>query len=213
MIVELRTFELQPGRLPEAERRLADASRRRQELSPLGASLRTEIGPLNRLVQLWPFADRAALRAASAAARRLEGWPPALGDALRRQRVERLEPFDFSPPLPAGALGPYFELRTYECASADDLERLAAVWRLALPARLEHGPLAGVWRAGRGARLRFVHLWPYRSLDGRAELRRRVRELGVWPPPLVARRRGLPAWRLTRQETQILVASEFSPLR
>jgi hypothetical protein len=40
-----------------------------------------------------------------------------------------------------------------------------------------------------------------------------VRQAGVWPPALVARRLGLPAFRFARQKSRILRPAPFSPLR
>jgi len=202
MRYEIRTFDLLPGALAEAERRLAE--RARSDAALCGA-FRTEFGPLNQIVELLlaSTADESWRAAESALA----------GLALAATR-EPFAPLRFSPPLAAGSCGPYYELRTYTYAEPTDLERLATAWQEALPARLALGPLTAVWHSvpvGPGGR--FVHVWPYRTLDERARLRHEIRARGEWPPGTVAERRGLPPYRLLRQENKLLLPLAYSRLR
>jgi hypothetical protein len=53
---------------------------------------------------------------------------------------------------------------------------------------------------------RFLHIWPYRSLDERVRLRAKAVADGVWPPP------GGPG-QLTAQQSDIYLPAAFSPLR
>src|SRR5207244_8656999 len=48
MIYEMRTFDLQPGMVPEFEKRYAAALPPRAQISPLGAFWHTEVGTLNQ---------------------------------------------------------------------------------------------------------------------------------------------------------------------
>jgi hypothetical protein len=52
---------------------------------------------------------------------------------------------------------------------------------------------------------RFMHIWPYPSLEGRNRPRAKAISDGVWPPP------GGPTY-LTAQQTDIYLPAEFSPL-
>jgi hypothetical protein len=196
----LEQIDLEPGSLPDVERSLGEATAGERG-GPEPASFRTEIGPLNRIVRL--------LRGAGVEASEARGatppWPEAALAHVRARTAEPFEPLPFSPELEIAGLGPWFELRIYEAVAEEDLARMARAWEAALPARLERGPLAAVWRSPPGGARRWLHLWPYCSLDERAELRRSVRADGIWPPPLVARRLGLPAWRVARQESWLLV--------
>ena len=45
MIFEMRTYRLQPGSVPEAEKRFGEALTERVKVSPLGAFFHTEVGP------------------------------------------------------------------------------------------------------------------------------------------------------------------------
>ena len=65
MIVEFRTYTLNPGATPEFEKRFAEALPNRTKLSPLAAFWHTEIGPLNQVLHMWSydsFDERARLR-------------------------------------------------------------------------------------------------------------------------------------------------------
>src|SRR6266550_670972 len=60
MIVEMRTYTLNPGTTPEFEKRFAEALPNRTKLSPLAAFWHTEVGPLNQVIHVWPYEDMAA---------------------------------------------------------------------------------------------------------------------------------------------------------
>jgi hypothetical protein len=57
MIFEMRTYLLQPGSVPEVEKRFGEALTERVKVSPLGAFFHTEVGPLNRIIHIWPYDD------------------------------------------------------------------------------------------------------------------------------------------------------------
>ena len=57
MIFEMRTYRLQPGSVPEVEKRFAEALTERVKVSPLGAFFHTEVGPLNHIIHIWPYDD------------------------------------------------------------------------------------------------------------------------------------------------------------
>ena len=57
MIVEMRTYTLQPGTVGQFEERFGAALAVRAKLSPLAAFWHTEVGPLNRVIHVWPYKD------------------------------------------------------------------------------------------------------------------------------------------------------------
>ena len=57
MIIEMRTYTLQPGSLATFEERFAKALPVRAKVSPLAAFWHTEVGPLNRVIHIWPYDD------------------------------------------------------------------------------------------------------------------------------------------------------------
>ena len=105
MIYELRTYTLKPGSTAEFEKRWAPLVPGRQELSPLGGLWRTEIGPLNQMIHVWPYEsieERNRIRA-EAVARGI--WPPKTGDLIAEQESEILLPAPFTASPRAAALG------------------------------------------------------------------------------------------------------------
>ena len=59
MIVEFRTYTLNPGTTPQFEERFAEALPARTKVSPLAAFWHTEVGPLNQVVHVWKYASQA----------------------------------------------------------------------------------------------------------------------------------------------------------
>ena len=79
MIIEMRTYTVQPGSVATVEERFGQALPARAKLSPLAAFWHTEVGPLNRVIHVWAydsFEERTRVRAES---QKLEGWPPCGG--------------------------------------------------------------------------------------------------------------------------------------
>lgn len=204
MIYEIRTYTLRPGSMPEVERLWGEAYRQRERHSKIAGWFRTEVGPLNELVQFWPYEsleERARVRAAAA---QEEGWPPDLSDFLLNQRVEVLTPFPFAPAWEPGPHGPYYEMRQYTFR-AGTLPAIMQAWEAALPGRLAFSrpALIGSIEFGPSANS-FVHLWPYPSLDRRNQARAEAAATGTWPP---AGGRD----RYITQQNKILVPAPFSP--
>ena len=50
MIYEVRTYDLKPGAIPQAEEAFAEALPYREKYSPIAAFWHTEIGPLNQII-------------------------------------------------------------------------------------------------------------------------------------------------------------------
>src|SRR5712675_1878760 len=53
MIIEMRTYTLQPGTVATFEERFGQALPARAKVSPLAAFWHTEVGPLNRVIDRW----------------------------------------------------------------------------------------------------------------------------------------------------------------
>lgn len=214
MIYEFRTYDLKPNSLPELERRFAEAYEHRKQFSQLAAFWHTEIGPLNQIVHVWPYKDIAERNKIREIAVK-EGagkWPPNSAEFMVRQRSEIFMPFEFSPQIRPGKQGPYFEMRTYTYA-AGQLPNITRVWSQTLPDRLKHGPITAALYSDIGGLNQFMHIWPFNSLDERLATRNKLREIGVWPPSIAAKKLGLPQIQLVQQENKILMPSAFSPLQ
>ena len=212
MIYEMRTYDLKPRTLPEVLKRWTDALPKRLELSPLAAFWYTEIGPLNQIIHIWPYKDleeRARIRAEAV---KSGNWPPKISEFVLNMRSEIMVPFSFSPAFPKGEVGPYFEMRTYTY-NAGDLPKIMQDWEAALPVRQALSPVAALWYSELGSLNRFVHIWPYQSLDQRMDTRKRAIETGKWPPASKDPETGAPRYTMVAQESKILTAAAFSPVR
>ncbi|MSQ88985.1 MAG: NIPSNAP family protein [Betaproteobacteria bacterium] len=209
MIYEMRTYDLKPRTLAEVMKRFGEAYEKRRKFSELYAFWYTEIGPLNQIIHVWPYEnleERARIRAAAV---KDGGWPPRTGEFIARMRSDIMMPWGDLPAVEPGKVGPYFEMRSY-CFNPGDLPKIQASWAQALPNRLKLSPLLALWYSELGELNRFVHIWPYRSLDQRMALRQQAIASGGWPPTLG---QGDAAYNLITQETKILLAAPFSPLQ
>lgn len=205
MIYEVRTYDVKPGALPELLDRVAAAYEHRKKYSELVAFWYSEIGPLNQVVHVWPYEsaeERARIRAEAA---RDPNWPPTIHELLVRMESEIYVPFPFSPRLEPGHLGPVYEMRSY-MVRPGVMARIMERWEKALPARTALSPLAAVMHTDAGPLNKYIHIWPYESLEQRAAIRRRAVDEGVWPPPGGAD-------LLVSQANKILLPAAFSPMQ
>ena len=88
MIIEMRTYTLQPGTIATFEERFAEALPVRAKLSPLAAFWHTEIGPLNRVIHVWPYENLEERTRIRAEATKLQGWPPNTREFVVEQQSE-----------------------------------------------------------------------------------------------------------------------------
>ncbi len=205
MIYEIRTYRLIPGSVAEVEKRFAEGYEHRKKFSELVGFWHTEIGPLNEIIHIWPYADlaeRARIRAESV---KNPNWPPKITEFIRSMNSEILVPFPFSPLLKPGTFGPYYEMRIYTFQPGK-LPEIVGSWEKSLPGRLQLSPLAVVGSVDLGEVNRFIQIWPYNSLDQRAAVRAEAVQKGVWPPAGIAE-------RLLTQANKIMMPCAFSPMQ
>ena len=112
----------------------------------------------------------------------------------------------------ASKLGPIFEMRTYTFC-AGELPVIMDTWRKAIDVRLKFGPLVAAWYSELGALNKFIHIWPYASLNERMEIREKAHATGNWPAGRKAVKEGGRDYELEMQENKILMPSGFSPLQ
>lgn len=103
MIVEMRTYELEPGRVP-AFLALMESEGIPIERPALGQMLgfyTNEIGTLNQVIHLWGYAsfeERQRRRATLAADSRWQAFLPKVLPMIRHMRNELLQPAPFAQP-------------------------------------------------------------------------------------------------------------------
>lgn len=204
MIYEFRTYTLHPRTLPEFIKRWTEALEPRLKLSPLAAFWYTEIGPLNQVVHVWPYENALERTRIRSEAVRLGIWPPKTADLITDMRSDIFEPLPFSPPLEPSTVGPYFEMRSY-VLKPGTTPKMAERWKEHLPARRKLSPLVGVFASDIGGLNQWVHIWAYKSLEQRTEVRSKATADGIWPPPGDS--------PVVRQENKILLAAPFSPIK
>ena len=142
MIIEMRTYTLQPGTLAEVEKRFGEALPNREKHSKLAAFWHSEIGPLNQIIHVWAydsFEHRAAVRAA---ARKEAGWPPPIREFVAAQQSEVFLPAPFSPALEPRQVGPLFEIRQYTLMPGA-IPGLIERWTDKIEGRTKFSPLVG----------------------------------------------------------------------
>jgi hypothetical protein len=200
MTYHVTTYDVEPHAVPEAERRLAVACASGIADGVLAASFHTEIGPLNQVIQIWADAGPAAAA------------DEAIEDLVVARQSDEFVPFTVSPRIVPGSFGPFFEVRRYSYV-AGDLPKIVAAWEAALPTRLALGPLVLVASSDGPGANDLLHIWPYRTLDERWQLRTSARETGLWPPYAAARTLGLEPFEFIRMENKIIVPAAFSPLQ
>lgn len=201
-VYELTTLEIKvfsnAGVYEALQRTLPEAGGR------LVGAFVSDIGPLSQVLLLRVFDDANAL--ADARLRLLlQADPLGCGEWLTALRSEAYALFPFLP-LPApGALGRWYEFRTYGLRQGL-LGPTIDAWRDAVPARHALSPLVGAFTALDGDQPRFLNVWAYASLEERSRVRAAAVAQGLWPP------KGGPA-SLTRMSATVCAPLAFSPLR
>ncbi|HMB35862.1 MAG TPA: NIPSNAP family protein [Methylomirabilota bacterium] len=205
MIYEIRTYGLTVGSLAEVEKRYAEAYEHRKKYSELTGFFHTEIGPLNEIIHIWGYEsgeERTRIRAAAA---KDAHWPPKIQEFITRMSSEIVIPFPFAPEPKPGTYGPFYEFRQYE-VRAGTLPEVQKRWEARLKGRVAVSPITLVGHVEFGTANRFVHIWPYPSLDARMATRKKVVADGLWPPTGGAE-------MLLTQASKIVMPSAFSPMQ
>ncbi len=205
MIYEIRTYEVKPRTVPEVEKRFGEAYKQPGEKAPLVGSFHTEIGQLNEIVHIWAFADLDERDRVQRELRENANWPPKLEEFIVHAESEIVRPFPFLPDFEPGDHGPIYELREYNFILGKPAS-ISETWEKSLPERIKRSPLLMGGYVQFGNVNKFVHLWPYKSMDERLAVRNKAVADGIWPPtssesPYFA------------QRNRILLPSAFSPSR
>jgi hypothetical protein len=206
MIIEMRSYDLKPGTVAEVEKRFGEALHVRTKFSPLAAFWHTEVGPLNRVIHVWPYESFEERTRARADAAKTGQWPPKAREFYVAQQSEIYIPTPFSPPLEPRELGGIYEIRSYTLAPGaipGQIER----WSSRIAERVKLSPLVGCWYSEFGGLNKWVHIWAYKDAGERSRIRAQAMSSGVWPPP------GAPPGNTIRQENMLVVPAAFSPLR
>jgi len=204
MIIEMRSYRLKPGSVPEVEKRFGEALRDRVKVSPLGAFFHTEVGPLNRIIHCWPYENLGERSRLRGEAMKLPGWPPKIQEFLEEMESKIIIPAPFSPKLEERRLGNLYEIRTYTMLPGA-APAVTEKWAERIEGRTKLSPLAFCGHTELGGLNQWIHVWAYKDAAERFRIRDEARATGAWPPAT----RG----QFVKQENMFVVPAEFSPLR
>jgi len=164
----------------------------------------SEIGALNQILILRSIIDPAAVLESRMAMLKSKS-PFGVGEIMTGMTMDTFVAFDFLPPMQPGSYGPCYEVRSYILKN-DGLAPTIELWRKAVPGRAKISPLLTAMTSVTGPVTRFMHIWPYKSVEERGRLRAKAIDDGVWPPP------GGPDY-LATQQSDIFLPAPFSPMR
>jgi hypothetical protein len=203
MIIEMRTYLLRPGTVPNFMQRFEEGLAARQQFSKLGGIWHSEVGTLNQVVHVWPYESFEARERIGQEARKTGKWPPKVQEFTLFQESKILQLAPFSPPLEERKLGNVYEFRTYTYKPGTMptvLERFGQV----IPARVKLSPLVGGWYSAVGALNQYIHVWAYKDAGERERLRAESMKIPGWPPQTRE--------FMLKQENALMIPAAFSPL-
>ena len=185
MIFEMRTYLLKPGTVAEFEARFAAGLPARAALSPLAGLWHSEVGTLNQVIHVWPYADLNERDRIRAKAIETKVWPVKVQEFILDMESKIIHPAPFSPNFPVGAHGPLFEFRTYTY-NPGGIGRVIEAWTPRVKARNEISPLIFAGFTDLGPLNQWIHVWAYKNMGERERLRAVAMPPGGggnWPPP------------------------------
>jgi hypothetical protein len=198
---DVTIFTVRPGTHPHALAVLRSSLIAEPDLL---ACWHSEIGALNQILIIRNAADAGAGLAARHTALSAKD-PFGIGEFIVGMTMDTYVSFDFIEPMRPGEFGPCYEVRTYQL-KPNGLAPTIDLWRQSVPGRTTVSPLLAAMTSVTGPVTRFLHIWPYKSLDERARLRAKAVAEGLWPPP------GGPG-HLAVMQSDIYLPAAFSPMR
>jgi NIPSNAP len=213
MIFEMQNYTLKSRSQALVEERFKKALPGRVRLSPLGAFWHTEVGVLNQIIVVWPYANPAERDRILAEEPKVEGWPPAIDEFVVERQSRILVPAPFSPQLEPRRLGNLYEIRTYTYP-ADSIAEVIGSWSEIIGERMKYSPLVAAWYSETRPLSEWVHIWAYQNAGERERIREATAKAGVWPISVVDRRlKREPRAVSLRMQNMLVVPASFSPLR
>jgi hypothetical protein len=202
MILEIRSYTLKIGAVPQALGRFAERLPARTKVSPIAGFFQTEIGTLNKIVMMWPYetlAERERCRAI-----KVENYPPPMADLGVELNVQIFNAAPFAPKPAPQKYGELYEIRTYTYA-AGSIPHVMESWATRIEDRQKYSPLVFAGYSEFGTQNIWLHIWAYKDWNDRAHVRHEVHTKGVWPP------KSHPEAVLLRQENMLVVPTALSP--
>lgn len=202
MILEIRSYILKVGAVPQALGRFAERLPARTKVSPIAGFFQSEIGMLNQIHMMWPYADlaeRERLRAV-----KVENYPPPMSDIGVELEVRIWNAAPFAPKIEPRQYGNLYEIRTYTYA-AGSIPHVIDGWSTRIEERQKYSPLVFAGFSEFGVQNLWLHIWAYKDFAHRQQVREEVHAKGVWPP------KNRPEAVLLRQQNALVVPTQLSP--
>jgi hypothetical protein len=209
MIYEFRTYGVKVGVLADVLERFGAGYDTRKDIHPLAAFWCTEIGPMNQIIQVWPWRDMAHRDSVRTEVNKLPTWPPGLGDAVVHQEVELFNAFPFADKMQPGNPGPVYEMRT-DRYPPGKVRGLRGEWEKLLSGAGEALPITAVMHTDMGALNKIVHIWAFESLEQRSEILAGSNAAGIWSTEAIQDAGGAAP---DMQFSKIMRPSAFSPMQ
>jgi len=203
MTYDVTIIAVRPGTHPDALARLRPQLLGEVAAGEFLACWYSDLGAINQILLIHGGGDEAGAVARRTAIVTSKD-PFGVGKFMTGLTMDTYVSFPFMPRITPGRCGPVYEVRSY-VLRPDGLATTIELWRKAVPGRLTVSPLLAAMYSVTGPLLRFMHIWPYASLDERQRLRTKAVADGVWPPP------GGPD-QLIAQQADIFLPADFSPL-
>lgn len=202
MLYQMRICTLTIGSVGEYEENFGNVVDKRTNMSRLVGCFHTEIGDLNRVMHIWKHESTDEGMGGHAKGASQSWWPPANAHLILNQMTKLLSAAPFRPEPLTGALGPVYEFRTYTIKPGK-MNEIISLWAKNLNSREELSLLAACFTTEVGPLNQFIHIWAYRDLDHRAEVRLASRKLSNWH---------LGREFMVSQNTEIWMPAAFSPM-
>ena len=203
MIYSVCDIEVPPGKVNEALASVGEAFAAGRVGGELRACWYAEIGRLNRILAISAYPTAEALAEAHGGALASDNAYGVAGVAVA-VTFDVYAAFPDFEVLAPGNHGPVFEVRTYQLRKAG-LAPTLALWAKAIPPRSTLSPLSTAMYALSGRVPRFMHIWPFRTLNDRLRLREEAVKQNLWPPP-----GGLA--HIEAMQSEIYFPAAFSPV-
>ena len=212
MIYDVRTYNLKFGAAEEYGERLKANLPGREKLSPLGGYWYTEIGPLNQVVNIWPYKDVDYYLDFRGRFDPVKAWGPMHEwgvKTITSGHNEVMFTASFMKPLGERRIGPIYDMRI-DTHAPGDIPKTLEAWGKVIEEREKLSPLAGFWHSDiNGLNLqcsgRIIQLWAYKTFEDRTRVQAESHKRGYWLPPGSA----LP----TKSENKIMLPYDFSPMQ
>ena len=163
-----------------------------------------DIGALNKVLLLRGFDSHDDLLAERDRVLRSSN-PFGCADLLTGMSLDSYKPLDFLPPVETGNFDPVYEIRTYRM-KVNGLTPTMEKWEAAIPGRLGYSKMTIAMYSLDGAP-RLTQIWPYASLEQRAQARAQSVADGKWPP------KGGPDWLTPDMTSTVAMPLAISPLK